>query len=112
MKVFNLLDMKGGWFVGGFSPTAYHTDACEVSLKLHAKGEQWDAHYHKKAIETNLLIKGEMTICGRKLKANDIFVIEPYEIADPIFHEDCLIVCVKTPCVIGDKYIVDRRNIS
>jgi hypothetical protein len=47
-----------------------------------------------------------MRVCDTELTTGDIFVIEPYEIADPIFHEDCTIVCVKLPGNTGDKYLV------
>ena len=40
------------------------------------------------------------------IEPGDIFVLEPKEIADPIFHEDCKIVCVKKPSIIGDKFEV------
>ena len=47
-----------------------------------------------------------MTICGKLIEPGDIFVLEPKEVADPIFHEDCKIVCVKKPSIIGDKFEV------
>lgn len=40
MKTYRLTDMRGGWFVGAFSPTAHYTKDCEVSLKTHPKGEK------------------------------------------------------------------------
>jgi hypothetical protein len=101
--------MKGGWFVGNFEPSAYKTNDFEVSYKIHPRGEKWDNHYHKIATEINYLVTGSMTILNMHLKSGDIFVIEPYEIADPIFHEDCHIVCVKTASSKGDKYIVSKK---
>ncbi len=101
--------MTGGWFVGNFEPTAHKTENFEVSYKIHPKGEIWDTHYHKIATEINFLVSGKMTIQGQNLKSGDIFVIEPLEIADPIFHEDCHIVCVKTLSVKNDKYIVNKK---
>lgn len=109
MKIFNFYEMKGGWFVGNFEPSSYKTDNFEVSYKIHPKGENWDTHYHKIATEINYLVSGSMTILNTDLKSGDIFVIEPYEIADPIFHEDCHIVCVKTASSKGDKYIVRKK---
>ena len=47
-----------------------------------------------------------MRMCDTELVAGDIFVVEPNEISDPMFHEDCTIVCVKVPSVPGDKYLV------
>ncbi len=31
-------------------------------------------------------------------------VFEPYEVADPIFLEDCEVLVIKTPSVPGDKF--------
>ena len=108
MEVLKLKNMKGGWFIGNFNPTAFKTKEFEVSYKEHPKGEQWDYHYHKEATEINLLVEGHMTMCGKELKTGDVFVVEPMEVADPVFHEDCKIICVKTPSVIGDKYLIDE----
>ena len=109
MEVTRLEDYKGGWFVGDFEPAAYKTDGFEVCYKHHAKGEQWDTHYHKVGTEINLLVSGSMTIQGRKLTAGDVFVIHPWEIADPVFLEDCTVLIVKTPSVPGDKYTIEKK---
>ena len=47
-----------------------------------------------------------MTISGQELGDGDVFIFEPNDIADPIFHEDCTVLCVKVPSVPGDKYEV------
>ena len=75
-------------------------------IKFIKKNEKWDVHYHKKATEINLIIKGKMKIQKKILKKNQIFILKPKEIADPIFYQDTHIICVKVPSVIGDKYIV------
>jgi quercetin dioxygenase-like cupin family protein len=106
MKVEKMENMVGGWFVGDFEPTAYKTNKFEVSYKLHPKGEIWDKHYHKIATEINYIVRGSMILGGTHLKTGDIFILEPEEIADPEFLEDCEIVCVKTKSIKGDKYIV------
>lgn len=104
MKKFHINSMTGGWFVGKFSPSAFQTDACEVSYKTHKKNEPYAAHVHKIATEINYLIKGHMTIQKTELREGDIFVIKPGEIADPHFLEDCELIVVKVPSVPGDKY--------
>lgn len=106
MNVLKLEDMKGGWFIGDFEPAAYKTKNFEVSYKIHKKNEQWDRHFHEKITEINLLANGKMMMQGRELNSGDIFVMHPYEIADPIFLEDCYIVCVKTPSIPNDKIII------
>lgn len=105
MKILNIEDMVGGWFVGDFEPTAYKTKDFEVSYKLHPKGQEWDIHYHTDVTEINYVIKGNMVLQGKTLKTGDIFILEPYEIADPNFLEDTEIICVKTPS-INDKVSV------
>ena len=50
-----------------------------------------------------------MTLQNTLLTSGDIFVIKPFEIADPIFLEDCTIMCIKTPCKVGDKIIMESK---
>ena len=107
MKVLRIEDMKGGWFVGDFEPVAHRTKDFEVCYKYHHKGEVWPKHYHAEAIEINYLIRGSMTIQDTLLKPGDIFIIDKNEVSDPVFHEDCEVIVVKTPSVIGDKYEVE-----
>jgi len=109
MKIYRLEDMKGGWFVGAFQPTCYHTKNVEVNYRKHLKGEFWDTHYHTTVTEVNLLIKGKMIIQGKELISGDIFVIEPWEISDPVFLEDCETICVKFPSV-NDKVIISKKE--
>jgi quercetin dioxygenase-like cupin family protein len=106
MKKQNLNEMQRGWFIGNFEPAILKTENFEVGLLSHKKGELWPQHYHIIATEYNLLISGSMTICGEFISPGTIFILEPNEIANPIFHEDCQVLCVKVPSVKGDKYEV------
>lgn len=108
MRVSKINDMKGGWYIGNFTPTVYQTSDFEVSHKLHEKNSLWDKHYHKIATEINYLLRGKMIICGETLVSGDIFIIEKEEVVDPIFLEDCDIICVKVPSAENDKYIIDK----
>jgi hypothetical protein len=38
MRTYSLADMKGGWFVGDFSPTVLRTPDFEVAVKEYAAG--------------------------------------------------------------------------
>lgn len=105
MKIYKLSDMTSGWFVGGFNPTAYYTKDFEVNYRVHPKGQEWGDHYHTTVTEINLLVRGKMTIQDKELNSGDIFVIEPWEITNPVFLEDCEIVCVKLPS-INDKVAI------
>ena len=106
MDKYRLNDMTKGWFVGDFAPTAYRTSAFEVSYRIHPRGEVWETHYHRQATEINLLISGKMILQGQTLESNDIFILHPFEIADPEFLTDCAIICVKVPSVQNDKFTV------
>lgn len=108
MEVRRIEDMTGGWFVGNFDPSALRTPDFEVGYKFHPKGEKWDKHYHKKGVEITYLIRGKMQIQNKILTSGDIFIIFPNEVADPVFLEDCEVVIVKSPSVVGDKYIVEE----
>ena len=100
--------MTRGWFIGNFEPSVIKTDKFEVALCTHLKNEIWPKHYHKEADEINVLISGHMKVNDIEIFPGDIFHIEKNEIADPIFLEDCELMCVKFPSVPGDKYEVDR----
>jgi len=101
-------EMIKGWFVGNFEPTAYKTDAVEVSYKKHKKDEQYEMHYQTKVTEVNLLISGEMIMHDQKLVAGDIFILNPFEISDQQFLQDCEVICVKLPGIVNDKIIVEK----
>jgi len=106
MNVYRKTPWKGGWFVGDFEPSAYRTKEFEVCYKVHTKGEEWPKHYHKVATEINYLMRGTMMVQGKKLEAGDVFILGPGEVADPEFLEDCELIVIKTPSLIGDKYPV------
>ena len=106
MEINRIENMKGGWFVGDFEPSSFKTDLFEVCYKFHEKGEKWDTHYHKIGTEINYLVKGKMIIQGKELNEGDIFILKPYEIANPEFIEDCTVLIIKTPSVADDKYII------
>lgn len=106
MKISKLKDMTRGWFIGDFEPSVYKTRNFEVGILNHKKDEKWAAHYHKESTEINCLIQGKMIIQNTTINSGDIFILEPNEIADPKFLEDCTIVVVKSASVIGDKYEV------
>lgn len=108
MKVFRIEDMIGGWFVGNFEPSAFKADF-EVAYKFHAKGEKVDFHWHTKVTEINMMLSGKMKFQDRVLEKGDIFVVNPYSVADPEFLEDCELIVVKTPS-INDKVLFDIKE--
>ena len=104
MKTAKLSDMTRGWFIGDFEPSVLRTPLFEVGVLSHKKGEAWPAHYHRVATEYNVLLSGSMRIAGEVIEVGDIFWFEPEDVADPEFLENCKVLCVKRPSIIGDKY--------
>lgn len=105
MKVLQA-DFNGGWFIGNFEPALLKTPDYEVGYKLHIKGEEWPKHYHQHCTEYNYLVSGTMQLMGQTLVGPVGFIIEPYEIADPVFVTDCHLIVVKSQSNPGDKVIV------
>lgn len=108
MQISKFKDYKGGWFVGNFEPTAFKTDKFEVGYHKYLKGQEWDHHFHKKMDEINLILSGKVIIQDQELISGDVFVINKYEVSDPVFIEDTEIIIVKTPSIPGDKYKVEK----
>lgn len=106
MEKFSLTDMKGGWFVGAFSPTALSSSECEVACKHYKAGDHEAAHFHKIATEVTLIASGRVRMNGIEYVSGDIIRIAPGEATD--FHalEATTTLVVKIPCVAGDKYLV------
>ena len=105
-KITKIDDYTRGWFIGNFEPSLLKTKDFEVSYKLHPKDQKWDFHYHKKATEINILVKGKMIINNVIYNSNEVFIINPNIISCPFFLEDCEIICIKIPSIQNDKYII------
>ena len=106
MKIHKLNSMVRGWFIGDFEPSILRTKDFEVGILDHKKGEAWPVHYHKEAVEYNVLLEGKMMVRDKIISAGDIFIFDAYEVADPVFLEDCKVVCIKCPSLPNDKYEV------
>ena len=104
MKISGLSDMKGGWFVGDFSPACYKLPECEVACKYYKKGENEERHVHKVATEITVIALGHVLMNGVEYRSGDIILLEPGESADFNVLEDTIIVVVKMPSSLGDKY--------
>jgi quercetin dioxygenase-like cupin family protein len=106
MQKYELKNFTKGWFVGNFSPSLCKSEHFEVAVMHFNKGDFVAPHTHKIATEYNVLIEGKMRIKDTIIEKNQIFVLEPNEIADPEYLEDCTLVVVKSPSVPTDKYEV------
>ncbi|PUA41893.1 hypothetical protein C5U62_29020 [Pseudomonas protegens] len=100
--------MIKGWFVGGFKPTAFSTEACEVGVKVYKAGDSEVAHYHKIATEITLILSGSVSMCGQTWTEGDIITLEPGDVTAFEALTDATTVVVKVPGALNDKYVVDE----
>lgn len=110
MKTAKLEEMVKGWFVGGFSPAAFNTDACEVAVKSYKAGDSEAAHYHKIATEVTLILSGRVRMAGREWGEGEIVVLEPGEVTDFVALTDAVNVVVKVPGASDDKYLASPQQ--
>ena len=105
MKIANLSEMNGGWFVGDFLPTLVKTQAVEIGVKRYSKGEFSEKHHHKIATEITVMLAGSARMNNCIYYANDIVVMEPGDSTDFLALEDVITVVVKMPGATNDKYL-------
>ncbi len=105
MEYNNLDDMSRGWFVGDFAPTALSTSACEVAVKRYKAGDKEARHFHKIGTEVTLVLLGSASMNGVVLNEGQIVTINPGESTDFMAITDVTTVVIKTPSIIGDKYV-------
>jgi quercetin dioxygenase-like cupin family protein len=97
--------MINGWFVGNFFPSAFNTDLCEVAVKKYKKDELNLSHYHKISTEITLVLTGIIQMNDQIFNTGDIIVVSPGEKTTFRSITDSVLVVVKTPGAINDKFI-------
>lgn len=106
MRIAKLDEMTRGWFVGGFEPTAFRTDACEVAVKYYKADDQEPMHRHMVATEITLVLYGVVRVKDTQCGPGDIVVLAPGEATDFAAITDSATVVVKVPGALDDKYLV------
>jgi quercetin dioxygenase-like cupin family protein len=106
MKVYNINDMKNGWFIGNFEPSVFKNPFFEVAHHKFSAGHIGQKHTHKIADELTYIVRGSMKVSGNILKSGDMFLYEPNEISDAEIIEDVDLIVVKWPSVPSDKHFV------
>ena len=108
MRTARLEDMKGGWFVGAFSPTVLRTDAAEVAVKHYPAGAYEKRHFHKIATEVTVIVSGEVEMERVRYRAGDIIIMEPGDATDFRTLTDVTTAVVKIPGTLHDKYVCEE----
>ncbi len=103
-EVSKLAEMKRGWFVGDFLPTAYSTGDVEVAIQRYSAGSYEATHYHRVATEITVILQGEAEMFGQIFRDGDIIKIAPGTATDFRAITDVTTVVVKHPGAKDDKY--------
>lgn len=104
MKSYKLDQMIKGWFIGNFEPCILKTTEFEVGVKKYKTGDKDTKHHHKQASEISVVASGKISMCGKVWCENDIIFLSPGDSTDFEALEDSIVVVVKIPSIIGDKF--------
>jgi quercetin dioxygenase-like cupin family protein len=107
MKKYKLENFTRGWVVGDFEPNIIHTKDFEVMVRYYKKGDKEAKHVHKLADEITIIVSGKFKMNGGLLEAGDIVHLSPGDPTDFECLEDGSNTVIKTPSVMGDKYLID-----
>ncbi len=105
MKAAHLNEMIKGWFIGNFEPSVLCREDFEVAVKHYKAGDREETHHHRVATEITVIVSGDVEMMGRRWAAGEIVVTEPGEATSFVAITDAVTVVVKTPSVLGDKYL-------
>lgn len=100
----NLQNFTKGWLVGDFVPSLFNTKDIEVAIKKYKSGDKETKHYHKIATEYTIVLTGKVKMIDKIFNADDIVTIYPNVENQFECLEDCILLVIKTPSVVGDKY--------
>ena len=106
MKTYKLNQFTKGWIVGDFSPSIIRTKDFEFMVRSYNAGDTEAKHVHKVADEITVVIDGVFLMNGSKITAGDIIHLSPGDSTDFKCLERGSTAVIKTPSVIGDKYIL------
>lgn len=106
MKKHKLSDSGArGWFIGDFDKAVVRTKAFEVNYQVNKKGHS-PSHLHKIITEIQLVLSGRMLVNGVIFSPGEICELEPGDIGQIEYLEECATVAVKFPSIPDDKYYV------
>ena len=104
MKQSTINNFRGGGFVGDFEPSIFKNPFFEVAHHSHKKNDATFPHYHQVTYELNYIVRGEMMVDKKHLKAGDMWIYEPWDISDVQFLEDTDLMIIRWPSIPSDKY--------
>ena len=106
MKTYKLKDFTNGWIVGDFEPSIIRTKDFEFLVRSYKAGDKDAKHLHKIADEITVIISGKVKWNGKEFSTGDVIHLPQNTASEFECIEDCSIAVIKTPSVIGDKYLL------
>jgi quercetin dioxygenase-like cupin family protein len=106
MKKYKLDTFTRGWVIGDFEPSIIRTKDFEVMVRYYKAGDKEAKHVHKIAHEITIIVSGTYRMNGELLGPGDIVHLSPGEATDFECLEDGANTVIKTPSVMGDKYVL------
>ena len=106
MKTYRLENFTKGWIVGDFEPSIIKTKDFEFMVRYYKAGDTEPNHVHKIADEVTVIISGKFKMNGKELSAGDVVHLLPGTSVDFECIEDGANAVIKTPSVMGDKYVL------
>lgn len=106
MKISNLKEFTRGWIVGDFEPSIIRSKNFEFMVRNYAAGESEQKHVHKIAHEITVITSGKFRMNEQDLIQGDVVHLAPGDPADFLCIEAGATAVVKTPSIIGDKYLI------
>jgi quercetin dioxygenase-like cupin family protein len=100
----NINDYIKGWIVGNFTPSIIQNENIEIAIKKYKSGDIEPKHYHKIATEYTIVLSGKVKMIDMVFGQDEIVEIKPNVANQFECLEDCVLLVIKTPSVIGDKY--------
>jgi quercetin dioxygenase-like cupin family protein len=108
MKIDNLTNFIGGWFIGNFEPSLFKTNDVEVAVKSYKAGDYDQEHYHKLGTEYTVIVKGRVKMQGKEYSEGAVLTISPMESTDFLALTEATTVVVKIPGASKDKYLTNK----
>lgn len=102
MEKINMKEMKRGYFIGNFEPSAYRTDEVEICCKGASKYTLDAGYYRKKDVQFIFLNRGMAEINGIKYKKYDLIKFEPGEVINIFALTNIEMTIIRFPGTKGD----------
>lgn len=102
MKHFQEKNMKFGYVIGNFDPSAIKTDCVEIAFKTMTKGTLDAGYYRKVDKEFLIILDGKLEVDKKIYGKGDIFVFDIGEIINLFAVDDTRIMIAKFPGTKGD----------